>query len=127
MVVRTAWFIATTATRASVGLVGFEPTASASRTQRSTKLSHSPNCSLIAEQTRRAPISRISVGVASSSARKFFENKFGTNAGGGNDALFACRRIVSHRQRPFSRRSDKLAVFYHPRESALAGTRIEAY
>jgi hypothetical protein len=25
-----------------VGLVGFEPTASASRTQRSTKLSHSP-------------------------------------------------------------------------------------
>ena len=26
-----------------VGLVGFEPTASASRTQRSTKLSHSPN------------------------------------------------------------------------------------
>ena len=28
--------------RNSVGLVGFEPTASASRTQRSTKLSHSP-------------------------------------------------------------------------------------
>ena len=28
-----------------IGLVGFEPTASASRTQRSTKLSHSPNCS----------------------------------------------------------------------------------
>jgi hypothetical protein len=27
----------------NVGLVGFEPTASASRTQRSTKLSHSPN------------------------------------------------------------------------------------
>jgi hypothetical protein len=27
-----------------IGLVGFEPTASASRTQRSTKLSHSPNC-----------------------------------------------------------------------------------
>src|SRR6266566_4003230 len=26
-----------------IGLVGFEPTASASRTQRSTKLSHSPN------------------------------------------------------------------------------------
>ena len=26
-----------------VGLVGFEPTTSASRTQRSTKLSHSPN------------------------------------------------------------------------------------
>jgi hypothetical protein len=29
--------------RKVVGLVGFEPTASASRTQRSTKLSHSPN------------------------------------------------------------------------------------
>ena len=29
----------------NVGLVGFEPTASASRTQRSTKLSHSPNLS----------------------------------------------------------------------------------
>lgn len=28
-----------------LGLVGFEPTASASRTQRSTKLSHSPNFS----------------------------------------------------------------------------------
>ena len=26
----------------AIGLVGFEPTASASRTQRSTKLSHSP-------------------------------------------------------------------------------------
>ena len=29
----------------SIGLVGFEPTASWSRTRRSTKLSHSPNCS----------------------------------------------------------------------------------
>ena len=29
-----------------IGLVGFEPTASWSRTRRSTKLSHSPNCSL---------------------------------------------------------------------------------
>ena len=28
-----------------IGLVGFEPTASWSRTRRSTKLSHSPNCS----------------------------------------------------------------------------------
>src|SRR5437870_10738097 len=37
--------------RNSVGLVGFEPTASASRTQRSTKLSHSPNCPI----TRRSP------------------------------------------------------------------------
>src|SRR5437667_4505058 len=27
-----------------IGLVGFEPTASWSRTRRSTKLSHSPNC-----------------------------------------------------------------------------------
>ena len=32
-----------------------------------------------------------------------------------------------HRQRPFNRRFDKLTVFYHPRERALAGTRIEAY
>ena len=27
-----------------IGLVGFEPTASSSRTRRSTKLSHSPRC-----------------------------------------------------------------------------------
>ncbi len=31
--------------RVSIGLVGFEPTASWSRTRRSTKLSHSPNFS----------------------------------------------------------------------------------
>jgi hypothetical protein len=31
----------------TIGLVGFEPTASWSRTRRSTKLSHSPNCWLI--------------------------------------------------------------------------------
>ena len=29
-----------------VGLTGFEPAASASRTQRSTKLSHNPKCFL---------------------------------------------------------------------------------
>src|SRR5436190_22200002 len=49
-----AWFIAAKAMRERVGLVGFEPTASASRTQRSTKLSHSPNCSFFrgADSTR---------------------------------------------------------------------------
>ena len=46
-----------TAERESVGLVGFEPTASASRTQRSTKLSHSPNCSLMLSRLD-APLSR---------------------------------------------------------------------
>src|SRR5256714_7743809 len=53
-----------------VGLVGFEPTASASRTQRSTKLSHSPNCSPLLSRLDAHPISRISVRVASSSALK---------------------------------------------------------
>src|ERR1051325_11784334 len=38
--------------RTSVGLVGFEPTASASRTQRSTKLSHSPNCRISRRSSR---------------------------------------------------------------------------
>src|SRR5712691_2733711 len=38
--------------RNSVGLVGFEPTASASRTQRSTKLSHSPNCPITRRSSR---------------------------------------------------------------------------
>src|SRR5438132_13572920 len=36
-----------------IGLVGFEPTASWSRTRRSTKLSHTPNCSVRSCAPRR--------------------------------------------------------------------------
>src|SRR2546429_280790 len=43
-----------------IGLVGFEPTASWSRTRRSTKLSHSPNCSVRScAPRRRASLLRV--------------------------------------------------------------------
>src|SRR5205085_4453830 len=42
MVVRTVSFMPNQ--MRLIGLVGFEPTASSSRTRRSTKLSHSPRC-----------------------------------------------------------------------------------
>src|ERR1051326_2866139 len=42
----------------SVGLVGFEPTASSSRTRRSTKLSHSPKC-LITDASQKARLCRL--------------------------------------------------------------------
>ena len=39
----------TTVSHSMVGMTGFEPAASASRTQRSTKLSHNPDFDIVAD------------------------------------------------------------------------------
>ena len=59
-----------------IGLVGFEPTASWSRTRRSTKLSHSPKWNLTLGYAADALfISRILVSMARRSSPVVFDNR----------------------------------------------------